>query len=40
VKTVKVSPEIQALVDAADRTPEDKALDAGRHPRSCSPSWA
>ena len=27
-----VAPAIQAIVDAPDRTPEDKALDAGRHP--------
>ena len=29
---VVVSPSIQAIVDAPDRTSEDKALDAGRHP--------
>ena len=29
---VVVSPATQAIVDAPDRTPEDKALDAGRHP--------
>ncbi|MFO0615609.1 MAG: methyltransferase domain-containing protein [Polyangiaceae bacterium] len=27
-----VPPSLQAIVDAADRSPEDKALDAGRHP--------
>jgi predicted methyltransferase len=27
-----VPPAIQAIVDAPDRAPEDKALDAGRHP--------
>jgi predicted methyltransferase len=27
-----VTPEIQAIVDAPDRSPEDRALDAGRHP--------
>ncbi|HEV8247473.1 MAG TPA: SAM-dependent methyltransferase [Polyangiaceae bacterium] len=29
---ISVPSEIQALVDAADRSAEDKALDAGRHP--------
>lgn len=27
-----IPPTVQAIVDAADRTPEDRALDAGRHP--------
>lgn len=29
---VQVSPEIAAIVSAADRSDDDKALDAGRHP--------
>jgi predicted methyltransferase len=29
---IPVAPALQALVDAADRDPEDKKLDAGRHP--------
>ncbi|MEO6419493.1 MAG: SAM-dependent methyltransferase [Polyangiaceae bacterium] len=29
---IVVPPAIQAIIDAPDRTPEDKALDAGRHP--------
>ncbi len=29
---IVVSPAIQAIVDAPDRTADDKALDAGRHP--------
>jgi predicted methyltransferase len=32
VNEVTVRPEIRALVDAPDRTPEDRALDAGRKP--------
>jgi predicted methyltransferase len=32
VVEIPVSPAIQAMVDAADRDPEDKKLDAGRHP--------
>jgi predicted methyltransferase len=32
VKTVEVPPAIRAVVDAADRDPEDKKLDAGRKP--------
>lgn len=32
VSSVEVSAEIRAAVDAADRTPEDRALDAGRKP--------
>src|SRR5689334_2633673 len=27
-----VSPAVQAAVDAADRSPDDRKLDAGRHP--------
>lgn len=29
---VEVPPRIRAIVDAADRLPEDRTLDAGRHP--------
>jgi predicted methyltransferase len=32
VKAVEVPPAIRAIVDAADRDPEDKKLDAGRKP--------
>lgn len=32
VKKIDVSPAIRAVVDAADRDPEDKKLDAGRKP--------
>jgi predicted methyltransferase len=32
VSAVEVSAEIRAAIDAADRTPEDRALDAGRKP--------
>jgi predicted methyltransferase len=32
ITDLTVSPELRALVDAADRTPEDKKLDAGRKP--------
>lgn len=32
MKTVDVPPAIRAVVDAADRDPEDKKLDAGRKP--------
>lgn len=32
VHVVEIQPAVQAAVDAADRTDEDRALDAGRHP--------
>jgi predicted methyltransferase len=32
VARIPVSPAIQAMVDAADRDPEDRKIDAGRHP--------
>lgn len=32
ISTVPARPDYQAIVDAPDRSPEDRALDAGRHP--------
>lgn len=34
-----VSPAIRAVVDAADRTPQDRALDGGRHPAELLAFW-
>jgi len=31
-QAITVPPELQKIVDAADRSPQDKAMDAGRHP--------